>query len=163
MGGSETAGELTAYFARTGAELLGKTLRAMESGTLEPRVQEEERVTYCGLIQKDDGLIDWSRSAVDIERSLRAYTPWPGVFTFFGDKKLNIIEAEIFESEIPGKTAGKPGEVLALNKKKGILIQTGGGILAVRSLQLQAKKAMDHLSFCNGTRDFIGSRLGGNE
>lgn len=165
MRGDETAGELTETFAESGAKLLVQTLAAMEEGRLEPRIQEEDRVTYCGMIKKDDGLICWSDSAVRIDRTLRAYIPWPGAYTYFHGKKLNILEASLFKGEIPGKDLSKvhPGEVLALNKKAGILIQTGEGILAVRSLQLQAKKAMDHLSFCNGTRDFIGSQLGGNE
>jgi len=161
MTGQETAESLTEYFSHTGAELLGETLNVMEKGTLDPSSQDESQVTFCGMINKDDGLIDWSDSAEKIERTLRAYTPWPGIFTFFQEKKLNIVKASLFDGMIPGKEGGAPGEVLALNKKIGILIQTGEGVLAVQVLQLQSKKAMDHLSFCNGIRDFIGARLGG--
>lgn len=157
----DNAETLTEYFSHAGANLLGETLKSMELGTLEPRVQDESKVTICGMINKDDGLIDWSNSAAKIERTLRAYSPWPGIFTFFQEKKLNIVKVSLFDGMIPGKEDGTPGEVLALNKKIGILIQTGEGVLAVQTLQLQSKKAMDHLSFCNGTRDFIGARLGG--
>lgn len=161
MTGDETCGTLTDYFSQVGARLLGRVLNDMEAGRLKPVVQDESKVTFCGMIQKDDGLIDWNASAQSIERALRAYTPWPGVFTNFGEKKLNILRASLYDGMVPGKENSEPGDVLALNKKLGILIQTGSGILAVTSLQLQSKKAMDHLSFCNGTRDFIGSRLGG--
>ena len=165
LGGRETAGELTAYLARVGAELLVKTLRAMEGGTLEPRMQEEAKASYCGKIGKDDGLISWKEPAVKIERALRAYAPWPGVYTYFEGRRLNILGAVPLGYTPFGKGPADlgAGTVLSLDRKEGILIQTGRGILAVRSLQLEAKKAMDHLSFCNGIRGFIGSRLGGKE
>ena len=165
LGGTETTGGLTTSFAQAGSDLLVKTLRAMEEGTLKPRAQEEAKASYCGKLGKNDGRISWSDPAVKIERTFRAYTPWPGVYTHFKGKKLNILGAALFKGEFPEKDPRvlAAGTVLGIDKKEGILIQTGRGILSVRSLQLEAKKAMDHLSFCNGTKELIGSRLGGNE
>jgi len=114
--------------------------------------------TYCSLIKKEDGLINWSRSALEIEAGIRAFDPWPLSWTTHGELRLFILKAELFAAE---QGAGKePGEVLGKDKDKGILIRTGQGILAVSRLQYQWKKAMEWKAFLNGARNFIGAKLG---
>jgi len=163
MKGDETTGDLTRYLGDAGAALLADVLERLEKNIVQPVPQDPDKVSFCRLIDKEAGLIDWNESASYIERQIRAYDPWPGTFTFFEGKKLNILKARVYGEADTAEEVKDPGEVVALKKKTGILIQTGEGLLAVQMLQLQSKKAMDFLSFCNGTRNFIGARLGGNE
>jgi len=179
--GKETTGSLLAQIAAPGAHLLVRAIREYSEGTLSPIMQSEKDATYCRLIKKEDGHINWNESAVTIERKVRAYDPWPGTFTLYDDKKLIILGTEVI-SEVSGSDipvgsgdSGKPeeskeeaasadlslapGSVLGIDKKEGILIQTGNGVLAVNRLQLQAKKALDWKSFINGNRQFIRSKL----
>ncbi len=158
--GTETTGSLSGYVARESAPLVAEVLKCMERGCIEPVPQDESAATYCTMISKDDGLIDWNESCGVIERKIRAFDPWPGSFTFLGDKKLNILKAHIPPSVscdpcVPGKVAG-------VDKAEGILIQTVDGVLAVSKLQLQSKKALDWKDFINGTPNIIGSLLGGS-
>lgn len=157
LGGNETTGSLLRKLAEPGARLMARAVREIEAGTAARVKQDEEEATYCRLIAKEDGKIDWKKPADVIEREVRAYTPWPRGYTFFNDKKLFILEASVTEITLPD--GGGPGNVSGIDKKEGILIQTGNGILAVTRLQLEAKKAMDWKPFINGTQNFIGSYL----
>ncbi len=156
----ETTATLSEKAAHRAGDCLLKVLSAMESDTLSPVPQDHEKATFCSLIGKNDGLMDWSLSAVQLDRIVRAYTPWPHGFTFWKGLRLNILDAFPYQGDmvIPAETAA--GTVAGLDKKEGILIQTGDGVLAVRRLQLQSKKALDYKSFLNGSKDFIASVLG---
>ncbi len=166
--GAETAGTLTAFAAERGAALLDEALRLLEDGRAVPRPQDGASATFCGLLTREMGRIDWGRSAVDIDRLIRAFTPAPGAWTTFRGETLRILSASPAGSDSETVRAGsvgegrrpKPGKILGVDKKRGILVQTGQGILAVTELQLQSKKAMDHRSFANGIRDFDGAFLG---
>jgi methionyl-tRNA formyltransferase len=157
LDGTETTGSLSEDVAPLGAEMLVEAVRGLEEGSLAPVPQDNGKATYCSIVTKEDGLIDWSRSAVEIDRLIRAYSPWPGAFTSYQDKTLKIIEAGVFDAEKP---SSEPGIVAGIDKGEGILIQTCKGILAVRRLQLQAKKALGWKDFLNGVQDFSGSVLG---
>ncbi|MDC7227414.1 MAG: methionyl-tRNA formyltransferase [Spirochaetales bacterium] len=157
--GDETGESLTSYFALRGAELLSETITKIENGTSEEWEQNPDEATYCSYINKSDGEIDWNESASAIERRLRAFTPWPGIFTYFGERKLNIIHATVYNSET--ESTAPAGTVIGSDKKDGILIQTGDGVLSAQKLQLQSKKALDWKSFMNGVKDFKGAILGG--
>ncbi len=160
LAGDETAGRLLNICADLGAGLLVKTLKGLEEGSLKGITQNEADVSYCSFINKKDGEISWEKSAVEIERMFRAYQPWPGIYTSFRGHKLNILEISLY-TEKASSDDEVPGRVLGVEKNKGILIQTGDGILLVSRLQLQAKKPLDFSSFINGNRDFTGSVLGG--
>ncbi len=157
--GNETTESLSSYISVAGGDLLIKTLNEIENNSISETVQSTEGVTYCSKISREDGRIDWNESSELIYRKIRAFTPWPRSFTVFSGKKLIILEGKPYR----GKTelSGAPGTVLGFDKSEGILIQTGNGILAAATLQLQSKKANDWKSFLNGTKHFIGSVLGG--
>jgi len=156
----ETTESLTRRVSEMGGECLLQVLKSMEDKTLAPVPQDHSKATFCRLIGKNDGKIDWHQNAEKIDCLVRAYTPWPHGFTFLNGLRLNILEAEPYRGDFtPGKEP-VPGEVAGLDKKAGILIQTGEGLLAVTRLQLQSKKALDYKSFLNGTKNFIGSVLG---
>jgi len=155
LSGQETTASLSETVSKRAAVLLEKLLLGFGPALAAARPQEGEAV-YCCQIKKEEGIIDWEKSAVEIDAQIRAYTPWPLSFTCLGEQTLYILEAQPFEA--PNQAA--PGMVLGTDREKGILIQTGDGILAVSRLQWQAKKALDWKAFCNGARDFIGARLG---
>lgn len=159
--GDETAGGLLDRVAVEGAPLMVKALNELESGEAKPIPQTGE-ATYCTTLKKEDGEIDWSRPAADIDALIRAFSPWPGAYTAAGDAVLIIHEARPAEGETafgPPNSAA-PGTVLGIDKQKGILLQTGEGLLALKTLQWRTKKVLDWKSFMNGSRDFVGTRLG---
>ena len=159
--GTETTRTLTATAAERGALLVARAVAAIEDGSAEPQPQDESRATYCRLIQKDDGVIDWSRSAVEIDRMVRAYDPWPRARTTFAGADLAIRAARALPGSGPGAGSGaEPGVVTGMDNDSGILVQTGSGLLAVRELQLASRKPLTWNVFLNGTPGFIGARLG---
>jgi methionyl-tRNA formyltransferase len=180
LSGRETTATLSALMARKAAELLPPLLRGLAAGSLEALPQNHREASYCSLIAKEDGLIDWTKSAPEIDSKIRAYNPWPLSWTYHGKDRLYILEAEPWtesrgETE-PGQSAGLspeggtgpelsppdalPGLVLGIDKGRGILVQTGRGVLALKTLQYQARKALEWRVFLNGARNFIGACLG---
>jgi methionyl-tRNA formyltransferase len=170
LGGRETAASLGGDTARRSAVLLGRLLKEIAGdprGVLDRARPQEGEPSYCSLLSKEAGRIDWSRSAAAIDAQIRAYTPWPLSFTQSGGDLLYILEAAPAGAEggAEGNPAGGapgagPGRVLGVDRDRGILVQTGEGILAVSRLQYRARKAMDWKSFLNGARNFTGSKLG---
>lgn len=123
---------------------------------------QEGESSYTPFIKKEDGKIDWTRAAADIDRQIRAYTPWPLCYTNCNGLQLLVLKAHVGNSENvpPEAKASEPGTVLPYRKAVGVEIACGNGtVLVATELQWQAKKAMDYKSFMNGARNFIGSRL----
>ena len=172
LAGRETTASLGGAVARVAAAMLPAALRAIAEsdapGGLRGRAQDGAAASYCSLIAKADGLIDWGMGAAEIDARIRAFTPWPLSWTTRGGSQLFILKAEALEGAgaalaQPGMAqpgAALPGMVLGKDKNKGILVQTGSGALAVSELQCQGKKALEWGAFLNGARNFIGERLG---
>jgi len=170
LGGRETTETLSETVAQKAPELLLAALRGIAGGTLEARGQDHNAATYCSLIAKEDGIIDWNLGAAEIDAKIRAYDPWPLSRTMHGDQELLILKAEALDNKNPPLlpysplptpySPPTPGRVLGKDNKKGILIQTGNGILAVSLLQYRTKKALEWKSFLNGARNFMDTRLG---
>ena len=168
LSGRETTASLTETVSEKAALLLGELLLDFGPRTARARPQEGEAV-YCSEIKKEAGLIDWGKGAAEIEAQIRAFTPWPLSFTRLGKDTLIILEAQCAaahtapaaapQTEIKTDVPAPPGTVLGTDRR-GILIQTGDGILAVKKLQWQTKKALDWKAFCNGERGFKGVILG---
>ena len=156
--GAETGESLAKSLGEIGAGLLAEVVAGFERGDVEGVPQREEEATYCSLLKKEDGLIEWEKDAESIERMTRALLPWPRAYTIWNGQVLYILEASVYPNISPPR--GEPGKVLGVDKEEGILIQTGNGVLAVKKLQKQAKKAMDWKSFINGTHNFTGTVLG---
>lgn len=160
LDGSETMGTLTACLAVTGAELLAEVLASAPAGRAPVGTpQDEERASYCPIVRKEEGRIDWAEPARLIERKVRAYDPWPRAVTTWNGASLLLLKTAVYPGTFTG--AGEPGTVLAPDKRHGLLVRTGGGVLAVERLQLQFKKPLDWRSFLNGHPDLVGARLGG--
>ncbi len=144
---------LTEKLAYLGADLLLETLPLWLKGEIEPQPQEEDKATYAKMLKKEDGLIDWNMSSVEIWWQVRAYNPWPSAYTDFEGKTLKILRARPTKGE-----RGEPGMVVAT--KEGAAVGTGEGLLALEEVQLAGKKAMGIAEFLRGQRKFLGSRLG---
>jgi len=157
LSGGETAGSLGELAALKGAQMLTEVLIKIANGTVTRTAQNHSEASYCKLITRDDGLIDWNLGAVQIEAKIRAFNPWPLCRTVHDGRELFILEAGIFKGQTAEKSRGR---VLGIDKNNGILIQTGDGILSVTKLQYQAKKALFWRDFLNGVRNFSGSQLG---
>jgi methionyl-tRNA formyltransferase len=152
LSGRETTASLSEEVSRRAAVLLPEALRGIAAGTLAGRPQDQSAATYCGLLSKDDGRIDWRKSAVEIDAQIRAYTPWPLSWTMHGEQYLYILKAE----KAASIAVSAPGAILGIDKQRGILVQTGDGVLAVTMLQYRTKKALEWRAFLNGVRDFTG-------
>jgi len=153
------------HCAGRGAEIIKKLLgECASNGKLPEGKKQTGDASYTKIIAKDDCRIDWMKSAVEIDAKIRAYFPEPGAWTEENGSPLRILSARAVEDEKPPmtKTAASseiPGTVLSFDKKRGILVQTGSGILAVTELQRQGKKALGAQSFINGARNFVGTVL----
>lgn len=160
LGDDITTGGFLDIIARDGALYMIEVLTKLEKGELEGLPQDESQVSYCSKVNKEDGLIDWNRSAAEIERLIRAYAPAPGGFTFWHEQILFIRAAKTDGFYWKGEEKGKPGQVLGVDKKAGILVQTGEGLICLTQLQLQSRKVLDYKSFLNGASDFLNTTLG---
>ncbi len=151
----DTTGSLTAKLSLIAAQLLLGVLPGWVRGELTPRPQNEAEATYCGVITKETGEIDWHLSAVDIWRRVRAFHPWPGYYTRWQGRQFKIIEAVPLLEE---RTL-EAGQVVALNKGAVFGVNTGDGILGILRVQLEGKRAMTAAEFLRGQRQFIGAIL----
>lgn len=151
----ETAQTLHDRLAELGAEMLRAHLDAILSGKIAPEPQDDEAATYAPLIKKEDGRLDWTASAAQLDRRVRAMTPWPGAFTIWNEQRLKILAARPLEEGAP--PAGEPGDVTG--DEEAVVVVTGEGGLRLLEVQLAGKEAMPAAAFVRGRPDFIGGRL----
>ena len=155
----DNTGSLTAKLSLIAAHLLGEVLSGWSRGELIPQPQDEARATYSGTISKEAGLIDWHQGAVDIWRQVRAFYPWPGVYTWWWGKVLKILEA----APLPAVETAAIGQVIALprlrEKAAAFAVSTGDGVLGILRVQLEGKRVMSAAEFLRGQRGFIGAVL----
>ena len=157
IGPQDTAASLGERLAALGADLLGETLSALRAGTLRPTPQDHDAHTYAPMLEKGDGALDWARPAGELDCRVRGTFPWPGAFTLRDGKRLKVIAAEPVEGGAADGAA--PGQVVAASKN-GIDVACGSGLLRLRQLQPEGKKAMDAASYVNGFRVAPGERWG---
>ena len=153
----ETGGSLFDKLSEVGAGLLLKTLDELEAGNVHPQKQPSESTTaYAAMLTKKMGEIDWTQSAVQIERLVRGLNPWPSAYTHLGQKTLKIWRAAVHPSMVQTK---EPGTVILMDKKH-FSVQTGDGMLEILELQLEGKKRMDADAFLRGYQVEDGIKLG---
>ena len=156
----DTTGSLERELAGLGAELLVETLPAYLAGRAEGKRQDDSLATYCHTIGKEAGEIEWAQPAAQIERHVRAMTPWPGAYTWWNGKQLRICHARL----APGSDveSGRPPGTVAM-QDGAVVVLTGSGALALEELQLEGKTSQPARAFLNGYRSFLGSRLGSGQ
>lgn len=150
----ETGGSLFDRMSLLGGDLILSTLDKLEDGTLVRIPQKHEEATHVKKIEKSMGDIDWTMEAAAIERLIRGLNPWPSAYTRWNGRMLKIWEADV---EADGQ-AGEAGEVLAA-AGSDLRVQTGSGILNIRSLQPEGKKRMDTAAFLRGYPVKAGERF----
>jgi methionyl-tRNA formyltransferase len=164
IGPEETAGEVTARLAELGADLLVTTLDALAAGTLLPRQQEEALATFAPKLRKEEGLIDWKRSAREIANLVRGVNPWPGAYTHLDGQPLKIWQARVpaFPRAVEERIAPPvPGAVIAASIDEGLLVACGGGeALLLLKVQSEGKKPLPTPEFLRGHALSPGTRLG---
>jgi methionyl-tRNA formyltransferase len=152
--GQERRGELTALLAEVGAGLLQRLLPAWLSGQITPQPQDESRATYNRLLRRDDGEIEWSQPARQIERMMRAHDPWPGIYSFLRGRRLRIWKATV----LPGPADKPPGTMVL--EGRDLVVTTGEDHLRLEEVQLEGKRRLPMADFLRGQRDLGGVRLG---
>jgi methionyl-tRNA formyltransferase len=148
IGPDDTAGSLFQVLSQVGADLLLETLPDYLSGKLIPQPQPDEGATYAPMLKKEDGLLDFSKPAIELERRVRAMNPWPGAWMIWNGNPLKVMRASISTggNNQPGRriiTEGKPA------------IQSAEGILILEEIQPAGKKVMSGKSFITGARDWV--------
>jgi methionyl-tRNA formyltransferase len=143
IGPEETAGELHDRLASLGRETMEETLRRLCAGTLQREVQDDEQSTYASMMRKEDGRIDWNRSAQEIHNHVRGLDPWPGAYTTLNGELLKLAETS------PEAAEGLPGSVIAADKN-GVCVACGSGSLRIQQLQLAGRKRLAAADFLRG-------------
>jgi methionyl-tRNA formyltransferase len=139
----ETAGQLHDRLARLGAEALAETLPDLEAGTVRPEIQDEAQATYAAKLEKHEALLDWTLPAVELERRVRAFNPWPVAETAWRDTTLRVWLAEALDET----AQAAPGTVL--DRDKTLDVATGRGVLRLLEVQLPGGKRIAARDFLN--------------
>ena len=152
VGEKETAGELFDRLAQSGAELLTQTLVKLDE--IEPRPQDDAQSCYAHMLDKQMAVIDWSKSAHEIDCLIRGLNPWPIALTTLSGERLKVFAAE--------KAAGngEPGTVLEADPKKRLTVACGEGALRLTEIQLVGGKRMKATDFLRGHAIEVGTKLG---
>jgi methionyl-tRNA formyltransferase len=152
----ETGGSLFDKLSQMGAKLLVDTLPRLEDGTIDYEQQPKESPTsYAGMIKKQMGQLDFSKSAIELERWIRGLNPWPSAYTYVNGKSLKIWEASVVADISPQA----PGRIVS-GDEQGLWVQTGDGMLVITNLQLEGKKRMNAGAFLRGYHIETGTVLG---
>ena len=153
IGPDETAGELHDRLAKVGREAMDETIVRLLDGSLVAEKQDDALTCYAPMMKKEDGLLDWSRSATEIHNQVRGLAPWPGAYTFLDGATLKIA------GTVLSAGTGEPGVVLSADSS-GVVIACGEGAVSIAELQLPGKKRLAAADFLRGQPLPIGSRLG---
>jgi methionyl-tRNA formyltransferase len=161
IGPEDTSQTLGPKLASIGADLMIETLRVLDSGQVRPTPQDHSQTTLAPILKKEDGRMDFARSAKDLFNRLRGFQPWPGAFTIFKGKMLQVHGAQ------PVQRAGAltPGELavegtrlfVGCGKNKG---KDADSALELIEIQLEGKRRMTAQEFINGYRPKSGDHLG---
>ncbi|EPF0140895.1 methionyl-tRNA formyltransferase [Enterobacter hormaechei] len=152
----DTSATLYDKLADLGPQGLIETLQQLADNTATPEVQDEAQVTYAEKLSKEEARIDWSLSAAQLERCIRAFNPWPMSWLMIDEQPVKVWKASV----INGNASAEPGTIIDASKN-GIQVATGEGVLNLESLQPAGKKAMSAQDLLNSRREWFipGNRL----
>jgi methionyl-tRNA formyltransferase len=148
----DTAETLSPKLAAVGADLTVATLASLRGGTIQPRKQDHSKATLAPILQKEDGRIDFFRTATEILNRLRGFQPWPGAYSQFRSKNLQIRQATGFDQVVPPAELRVDGTHLFVGCGEGTAIE-------IVELQLEGKKRTSASDFVRGYRPQSGERL----
>ena len=147
--------ELKEIISEKSPELLVDTITGLYTGSLVPQKQPEDGVTIAKKFLKQDGLIDWGRSAIEIHNQIRSMVEFPTAYTYYCGKMLKIISSTVVSEDTKSV-----GEVVNITKK-GIEVSAGNGILLIEKVKPESKGIMNAFDFVNGAKVKVGDKLGG--
>jgi methionyl-tRNA formyltransferase len=150
---TDTSETLAPRLAATGAALIVETLRNLQSGEIKPRPQDHSQATLAPILKKEDGRIDFSRTAQETLNRLRGFQPWPGGFTMFRGKNLNVWHAAATQKGIPPTELLVEGDHLFAGCAEGTALE-------LLQLQPEGKKRMAARDFVHGYRPQPHEKLG---
>jgi methionyl-tRNA formyltransferase len=149
----DTAETIAPHLAAIGADLIIETLEGLQKGTVQPRAQDNSQASLAPILKKEDGLVDFSRTATEIFNRMRGFQPWPGAYTRFRGKNLHLFRAR------PSIEALSPGE--AQVQADRLMVGCGDGTsLELLELQLEGRKRTSARDFIHGYRPQPGEKLG---
>jgi methionyl-tRNA formyltransferase len=157
FGTEKTTGELMPELFAVGGEMLGQAVAKLRDPQFKGEPQDDAGVTHCGKFSKDDGNVAWARSAEEIFHRYRAFSPWPGVFTFHQGVRIKLTELAMY-----GESIGLgPGEFKLVGQQ--LIVGTSSGALEVVSLMRAGSKAGDGKAFINGLKAGASHLFSDNE
>jgi methionyl-tRNA formyltransferase len=167
IGLEDTAEMLGPKLASIGAELMVETLRGLETGEVRPTPQDHAQATLAPILKKEDGRMDFSRSAREVFNRVRGFQPWPGAFTLFRGKTMQVHRAQLWQHAVkltPGEVAVEGTHLLVGcgkgNDKDKDKDKNTGTALELIEIQLEGKRRMTAQEFINGYRPKSGDHLG---
>jgi len=142
----DSGGSLHDRLASLGPAAVIEAIAGLASGTLKGQVQDDSLATYAHKLNKEEARIDWSRPAIELERLIRAFNPWPICHSTLNDAPLKILGAQLGEGQ------GQPGQILSASKE-GLSVACGVGALRLTRLQLPGGKALAFADLYNSRRE----------
>jgi methionyl-tRNA formyltransferase len=148
----DTAETLAPKLAAVGADLTVQTLRGLQAGAVHPRRQDNPQATLAPILKKEDGLIDFSRPATEILNRMRGFQPWPGAYSKFRGKNLQVWKAAAIDRALPSSELKAEGDHL--------LVGCQDTAIELLDLQLEGRKRTPAADFIRGQRPLPGEKLG---
>jgi methionyl-tRNA formyltransferase len=163
IGATEAATELSVRLAEAGATLMGETLRGLIAGKISGRTQDGSTATYAPLLKREDGRIDWSRSAKEIFDRMRGFAPWPGAHTTFRGQTCQVwgvpVSKQMRKETVEDRAVVAAG--MLLQEKEELYVVCGGAtVLRVLTVKAEGRKQVTAAEFVNGARLKAGERFG---
>jgi methionyl-tRNA formyltransferase len=155
---NDTAGSMMTRLAGAGAPFFVEALAAWVGGEITPQPQDHSRATWIDRLEKSTGRLDWTLPAEQLARCCRAFSPWPGTYTFFGGQRLLVHRAQAIRVPNGALPMGEPGTVVQIGA--GVAVVTGDGLLCLQRVQLEGRRRLDIQAFVRGQRAFVGATLG---
>ena len=152
----DTTASLTPQLFEVGAQLLIESLSLWVEGKIRDHPQDHSQATFTTKIAKKDGEARWDQPAQELELRIRAFTPWPGLYTHWQGRVLKVLEARALDRDVSGET----GLVVALEEASlPVGVITGAGVLGLVSLQVEGRRSMPSKEFMQGHSSFVGSQV----
>ncbi|MFA5917328.1 MAG: methionyl-tRNA formyltransferase [Candidatus Gracilibacteria bacterium] len=153
----DKTGDIFNKFEKIGPKLLINTLNGIVDGNIKGIPQDNSKATYCKKIEKENGYIDFkNETSFEIYNKFKAYYNWPGIYTFFEGKKLNLEEISIVNNTSESR---QTGQVIKLENKKIGVICADNKVILIEKVKLEGKKSMSTIDFINGNKSFINAIL----
>jgi methionyl-tRNA formyltransferase len=163
IGPTETAPELSVRLAEAGAPLMTETLHGLAAGTLAGQAQDHSRASHAPLLKKEDGRIDWTRTAEEIFNRMRGFAPWPGAYTTFRERTCHVraepVPKRASENKFEAKPDGAPG--ILIHEKNELYVVCGRAtVLRVLAVKVEGRRQVTAAEFANGARLRFGELFG---